>query len=83
MSARGEALSIRNDLWWMDKEYSGCDWCCGGGDEERAYLQARAKVLEGEVGTLPPICTGCGYGDVEHGWLLCPKCTTYTKRWTL
>lgn len=26
--------------------YSGCEWCCGGGDEELAELSKSIKILE-------------------------------------
>ena len=32
-------------LEWMEETYYGCDWCCGGGDEEREYLVERLSDL--------------------------------------
>lgn len=39
------ARTIIARLWWMDENYHGCDWCCGGGDEEKARLLDSLKVL--------------------------------------
>jgi hypothetical protein len=34
-------------LYFCNSAYSGCDWCCGGGDEEWAELQKELSDLEG------------------------------------
>ena len=34
-------------LNWMDNNLSGCDWCCGGGDEESASLNEEFQKLTG------------------------------------
>jgi hypothetical protein len=38
---------IKARLQYMQDNYSGCDWCCGGGDEEWAELQKELSDLEG------------------------------------
>jgi hypothetical protein len=37
---------IREEIEWMHDNYSGCDWCCGGGDETMALLLAEELDLE-------------------------------------
>lgn len=39
---------IRDRIEWMNENYSGCDWCCGGGDEEMGYLMNELHRLESE-----------------------------------
>jgi hypothetical protein len=39
---------IENRIDWMNENYSGCDWCCGGGDEEMLELQEELKNLKNE-----------------------------------
>ncbi len=34
---------------WMNENYSGCDWCCGGGDEWMAELVDELRQLEGQT----------------------------------
>ena len=42
------AINTRIDV--MHDTLSGCDWCCGGGDEEMAELRAELTRLEAEHG---------------------------------
>lgn len=30
----------------MDETLSGCDWCCGGGDEERDELEREKDAIK-------------------------------------
>lgn len=34
-------------LEYMDDNLSGCDWCCGGGEE--AYAQTHKKILIAKI----------------------------------
>lgn len=36
---------VRNRMDYMSENYSGCDWCCGGGDDEMAELVEEEKRL--------------------------------------
>lgn len=40
-------VEIENRIDWMNHNLSGCDWCCGGGDEEMAALRDELKSLRG------------------------------------
>jgi hypothetical protein len=42
VQARIEQIESRMN--WMQDNYFGCDWCCGGGDEE---MRALSKELRG------------------------------------
>jgi hypothetical protein len=43
---RAKAIAdIRAAIKEMDRTYSGCDWCCGGGDARRAALVAELAEL--------------------------------------
>ena len=36
---------IDERLDWMADNLEGCDWCCGGGDEERSELRQEGAAL--------------------------------------
>ena len=36
---------IKRRMAWMSRNLEGCDWCCGGGDEEWAELQMEEERL--------------------------------------
>ncbi len=36
---------IEARIAYMELNFSGCDWCCGGGDEEMRELMAEKKEL--------------------------------------
>ena len=36
---------IKRRMEWMSRNLEGCDWCCGGGDEEWAELQMEEERL--------------------------------------
>lgn len=39
---------IENHMEWMLSNLHGCDWCCGGGDEEWDELQVELDTLQEE-----------------------------------
>lgn len=40
---------IRERIDWMQENLSGCDWCCGGGDEEMESLITELRQLENQT----------------------------------
>lgn len=44
---------IRERLTWMREHMAGCDWCCGGGDEEWDALVDELGRLGGEFPSAP------------------------------
>ena len=40
-------IEIQDRLEWMNDNLSGCDWCCGGGDQERSDLIEELNSLQG------------------------------------
>jgi DNA repair exonuclease SbcCD ATPase subunit len=40
---------IADRMEWMQDNLEGCDWCCGGGDEEWAELEAERERLLSEI----------------------------------
>jgi hypothetical protein len=34
---------------WMGENLEGCDWCCGGGDEEAEEIAKRLAEIEAEL----------------------------------
>lgn len=84
--ARLAFVQARHELERLDRELSGCDWCCGGGDERRIRAQAQRDaadlfLLDHDV-VLPTRCQDCRYydGTVHHQRLglsfgrYCPRC---------
>ena len=72
----------------MERELSGCDWCCGGGDAARVRLRAAAEraerwLRERGVAVEPlALCRVCGYNaPADNG--LCIKCNSVPSlaRW--
>lgn len=47
-AARIEEIIAR--IEWMNENLSGCDWCCGGGDQEMEELQEELKQLQDHGG---------------------------------
>tara|TARA_R110002020_G_scaffold215462_7_gene422716 strand:- start:12114 stop:12353 length:240 start_codon:yes stop_codon:yes gene_type:complete len=45
---RTECNTINAELDEMDHTLSGCDWCCGGGNEKYAMLIERLRLLGGK-----------------------------------
>lgn len=66
----------RLDISSMHRELTGCDWCCGGGDERmdaaRAKEAAALKILGDDAP--PGLCLICDYYEYEKGSTLCAKC---------
>lgn len=50
-----KARRIFKRLDWMYENYHGCDWCCGGGDEEKERLNEELKALNLSDETLKQI----------------------------
>jgi len=46
MELRLERRRIQRRIEWMNENYSGCDWCCGGGDAEMAHLVSRLDSID-------------------------------------
>lgn len=40
---------IKQRIDWMNENLSGCDWCCGGGDEEMESLIIELRELENQT----------------------------------
>jgi hypothetical protein len=60
----------------LHRELSGCDWCCGGGDELLASLEKQRKDAETELGgQVPRLCSRCVYFEAAQG-PLCTKCAS-------
>lgn len=38
--------AVQSRMDWMEHNLDGCDWCCGGGDEEIATLCQREVALD-------------------------------------
>ena len=36
----------------MDATLEGCDWCCGGGDEEAAEITIRLRQIDQELSAI-------------------------------
>lgn len=45
--ARIEEIEARIDQ--MNETYEGCDWCCGGGNEEMEELRNELQVLNADM----------------------------------
>ena len=43
-----ELVDINAEFAHMDANYSGCDWCCGGGDEKHVELTSDKFRLTAE-----------------------------------
>ena len=53
-----ERAHINARMDYMLMEYSGCDWCCGGGDREMRHLGERLAALKEILGC--EVCGGSG-----------------------
>lgn len=38
------------ELEYMYENLSGCDWCCGGGDEDAAQIRGEIEALQAMLG---------------------------------
>ena len=73
--ARGDIISLRRAMGHMERELSGCDWCCGGGSESYNLMGWQISSLETwlkeqgeELPEAKQLCLICGYldGAVPH-----------------
>ena len=69
------------DIAWLEANLSGCEWCCGGGNERlasaRGIIRQVGAWLEkrGATPAIPaPRCLGCGYYDRVFDEHMCKKC---------
>lgn len=71
-----ERSIAKNKLEIMYREYEGCDWCCGGGNEASEFLWSvirKADELLKEKTTIKPIddewdeWVATSVKDEEHG----------------
>lgn len=74
------------NMWRLQAECSGCDWCCGGGNEQYSMYRtmqdtafAYLKSIGTPPGDLPKICNLCCYHDAETktengAFAVCYKC---------
>ena len=46
MDTTARIAELQARLRWMNENLEGCDWCCGGGDEEAASIVAELGELE-------------------------------------
>lgn len=44
------AEEIKKEMEAMCEALSGCDWCCGGGNERYQLLQDELEILENDNG---------------------------------
>ena len=65
----------------MERNLSGCDWCCGGGDESmrellleydraRDWLESKGVIFDPQS----KLCSNCAYYDREANDILCRLC---------
>lgn len=78
MSARLRYVQARIQIARLERELSGCDWCCGGGSAQRnraiAQQTRAAEELRALGEPLPiPLCCNCSYHDAVVG-NLCALC---------
>ena len=80
-AARNTMIKCTREQAQMRQELSGCDWCCGGGDEKMAELRqvyevARQVLVEAGVKFDPEktICRDCMFHDRVHGTSYCELC---------
>lgn len=75
--ARRQYVGARRELARMQRELSGCDWCCGGGDERAARLRQEmdeaAQVLGPDVPEAE--CLVCNYHAAPRG--ICARCASH------
>jgi hypothetical protein len=46
---RARLAKIAERFEWMEDNLWGCDWCCGGGDEEATELEKEQRLLERQL----------------------------------
>lgn len=76
--ARAALVRARRHMAQLQRELSGCDWCCGGGDEMMSRLradEAKALAILSAAGVTPPTpCVECSYYDALEGSDYCERC---------
>ncbi len=81
--ARIALVRARRHMDQLQRELSGCDWCCGGGDEMMSRLRAdEAKalaILSAAGATVPKPCVECSYYDALEGSDYCERCKGATQ----
>ena len=93
--AQSEVIEYKYELNLMLLRLSGCDWCCGGGDEKRNALRTRiteaSEWLESRGAEVPitrELCEACEYNPAsvhvdDEGWwalFVCTKCADHRRR---
>lgn len=87
--ARLRFIQARHEVHRLDRELSGCDWCCGGGSERRRRAvaqrdEASAFLTGADAPMPPPLCRDCRYHDGTipfrrlglHLGFYCDRCAT-------
>jgi len=59
MTRDARIAEINRELNHMDDTLSGCDWCCGGGDEAYRLLLDELRDLEGHYLRVPAEVRAC------------------------
>tara|TARA_Y100000310_G_C20421271_1_gene686801 strand:- start:486 stop:830 length:345 start_codon:yes stop_codon:yes gene_type:complete len=80
-AAKNTMIKCLREKAEMESNLSGCDWCCGGGDEamrdiNRTYHNAKG-LLESKGVIFDPeskLCSNCVYYDRETNDILCILC---------
>jgi hypothetical protein len=77
--ARQQLVSVRREMARMERDLSGCDWCCGGGDKDYGWerkREAQALAILGADVIIPKPCNVCHYYDAQDGSETCEKCAS-------
>lgn len=77
--------SAQAEMSWLSNSLSGCDWCCGGGDEDMwrySMIAKHAREYLLSVGidpykTTPEWCWMCSYYERLPDHEECAKCHDY------
>ena len=80
-SAKNTMLRCLREKAVMESNLSGCDWCCGGGDESmrellleydkaRDWLESKGVLFDPQ----PKLCITCQYYDKEADSYYCKLC---------
>lgn len=81
--ARVALVRAKRAMAQLQRELSGCDWCCGGGDEMMSRLradEAKALAILSAAGVTPPTpCVECSYYDALEGSDYCERCKGSTQ----
>ena len=80
--AEHDWLSAQAEMSWLSNNLSGCDWCCGGGDEQmwrHRMISQHAREYLLSVGidpykTAPELCWMCSYYERLPDQDECAKC---------